>query len=187
MAKEFRLSDLYLPRRGQRLSLTPGPFPRPQKLWRESLPWDGNGQLIPERFQTMRIAFGCESNSRDSNIYMSYFINELKNARLLLRVIPLSHRHIVAPAHELRKNQARMDRWIPPGWKYDAEKNRLKWTQTKRFASLKLQNFEIPPNDAPMIIGQSDYEKIAYCLNAEKSLARWLDNGQVWVFCLSEN
>ena len=187
MVKKLRLSDLYLPRRGQRFSLLPGPFPRPQRLWRESLPWDRTGQLIPERYQTMRIALGCEDNSPESNMYMNHFMDMLLKAQLLLRVIPLHNRCIIAPAQTPRENRARMDRWIPPGWKYNSETNRLKWTQTKRFASLKLRNFEIAPNEAPMIVGRSRYDEIAYYLNTEKSLARWLNNGQVCVFCLSEN
>lgn len=181
--KDCFLRRLDLPRIGQRFSLAPGPFPRPQTRWRESLPWDSDGNLIPHRIETMKIALGCDADTPEAREAFEWFWKEIGADHLLVRVMPLSGRRCIPPGGTLSERQARMKRWLPSEWRYEATEGRLVLLKTKRFASL-IQNSEIPPCYIPLWIGPVCHREVLTCLREDIALARWLDNGEVWVFCI---
>ena len=173
------LMALERPRIGQRLSLRPGPHPRPQRYWRNDLPWDSSGEFIPDRLAVMRIALGCDDGSFDSDFAFRRFIADLRQGRLFLRVVPLSRTHRVSPGQTPEENQARMDRWLPPPLRYIASTGCIQWGGM-RMGSL-LRNRESSGGITQCWIGDVTHQEVHAYLTARSTLARWLDNGQVWI------
>lgn len=179
--KTIQLHDLERPRIGRRLSITPGPFPRPQRLWMEHLPWKVYAELNEECIDSMKYALGCQDETPEAEEAFEWFLNEMSEGRFLVRVVELSSSHRIPPGYTKRQMQARMDRWMPPGWEFDAEAMTLAWTGPTRFACPS-RNYQVQPHSTSLLTSEVSYLKILTVIQSTNSVARWLCNGQVWVF-----
>lgn len=152
------------------------PQARAQRRWKEHLPWCLRVEISGERRAAFRTAL-CLSLHPAA---LQPWLDRLHEGSLLLRVIPLCPERPIPPGETVMQQQARLDRWLPPGWAGSAADGRLRWTRPTRFASF-FRNFELQPMTVPLLT-TDHWIGLDQVLLQSGTLASWLPNGEIWVF-----
>lgn len=171
------------PRIGRRFSLLPGPFAPRQKEWKQYLPWRVWAEIEPDRELAMKAAFGIGFDEPDSDAHWKQLLDDLADGRMFMRVICL-HKHLRIPPGETRtQRQARMDRWLPLPFIGDGTAMQITWKSSVRFAC-PAKSITISPRIVPLLTGTVSHAEIQTILQRERGLARWLEDGQIFIACV---
>src|ERR1044071_184853 len=167
-----------LPRQGRSFSVVDLPKARAQRLWMRYLPWQPCLAIDAVGAALLKRAMGCDEPSPESELLLSRALDRIARGELLVRVIVLCERYAVPPAAIDRLNQARLDRWLPPGWRGDAKARTLAWCKPTRFAG-PLRNRELPPGCLPLALDPVDSETASELRCHRLGVASWLKCGAI--------
>ncbi len=152
--------------------------------WMQFLPWEVWAEVKEKATEPLRDALGCNGADERADRLFGDYLMEFAHGRLLLRVLRLCHERLIPPGKTAGERQARMDRWLPPSWSYDASDRTLSWLRPTRFASPPV-HLEVLPGECPLLVGQVQADAVSDTLAEAGAIAHWQDDGLVWVFCRS--
>lgn len=183
--KRISFESFDLPRKGQRFVLGPLPRGRPEANWMKQLPWHLSATIPPEQEAIFREVLGTEPDplGRPLEPLVQSVIQQLADGQLFLRVFMLRPGFGIGPGKTPEEHKARLERWLPPGWRFSTDRMILEWLMGVRFGSPK-RNTQVRNGQAPLLIGPCSPQKIFDALQKWRACARWLENGQLWVFSL---